>query len=90
MGADAEDFGAGWSRPLDLRDFYKAVVQANLLFDEELWVTHHWIGRTLGGFHHRVDRYLENMNSNRDLYAAGNCNEGSGSGVGGYVRPTPP
>ena len=39
--------------------FYKAVVQANLLFRLETWVMASRIGWTLGGFHNRVAHRLE-------------------------------
>ena len=45
--------------PRTLGDFNKAVVQYNLLFGAESWVMSPWIGRTLGGFHHRVAHRLE-------------------------------
>ena len=38
--------------------FYKAVVQATLLFGVETWVMTPRIERTLGSFHHRVARRL--------------------------------
>ena len=38
--------------------FYKAMVQATLLFGVETWVVIPRIGRTLGSFHHRVARRL--------------------------------
>ena len=34
--------------------FYVAVLQAVLLSGSETWVMYPFIGRTLGGFHHRV------------------------------------
>ena len=40
--------------PQTLRNLYKAVVQSNILFRTEYWVMTSRIGRTLGGFHHRV------------------------------------
>ena len=46
----------GWERayPHISGNFYKAVVQVTLLFSAESWVMSPRIGRTLGGFHHRV------------------------------------
>ena len=38
--------------------FYIAVVKAVLLYGSETWVMSLFIGRTLGGFHHRVDLRL--------------------------------
>ena len=46
--------------------FYKVAVQAILLFGSEIWFMTPWIGRTLGGFHHRVDLRLEGMQFKRD------------------------
>ena len=43
------------------RKFYKVVIQAKLLFGGESWVVSPLIGRTLGGFHYRVARQLENI-----------------------------
>ena len=39
-----------------LGNFSKAVVQAVLLFETDMWVIIHCMGRTLGGFQHRVDQ----------------------------------
>ena len=61
MGADVTDFRAGGSRPRTFRKFYKVVIQAKLLFGGESWVVSPLIGRTLGGFHYRVARQLENI-----------------------------
>ena len=41
--------------------FYKAVIQETLFFVLETLVMTPSIGRTLGGFHHKVDRFLEGM-----------------------------
>ena len=41
--------------------FYKAVVQAALLFGSETWVVNLNIGEILGGFHHRLDLCLSGM-----------------------------
>ena len=49
------------------RNFYKAVLQATLMFGEETWVMLPRIGRNLGGSHHRVDHQLENMQPRRDM-----------------------
>ena len=46
--------------------FYKAVVQTTLLFGAETWVVFPRIGKTFGGFHHRVDRRLAGMQQRRD------------------------
>ena len=40
------------------RIFFKSVVQAVLLFGSETWVMTPRMGRTLGGFQHRVDRQI--------------------------------
>ena len=34
--------------------FYTVVVQAVILYNTESWVMYPWIGKTLGGVHHRV------------------------------------
>ena len=36
-----------------------------LLFGTEYWVMFPWIVSTLGGFHHREDRWLSKMQPNR-------------------------
>ena len=38
--------------------FYKAVVQAVLLYGLEKWFLTPWMVRTLGAFHHRVDYWI--------------------------------
>ena len=53
------------SDPENYREFYKAVVQATILFREESWVMYPRIGRTLDGFHHRLDPRMANMNPKR-------------------------
>ena len=45
--------------------FYKDVVQATLLFGTETWVVSPRIGKTLGGFHHRVYHRLSVMSPRR-------------------------
>ena len=59
----------GWegADPWTLGNFYKAVVQATLLFGEDTWVMYPRIGRTLSGFHHRVALRMANMNPRRDM-----------------------
>ena len=52
MGEDVEYFRAGGSRPRNFGNFYRAVVQATLLFGAELWVISSLISRNLGSFHH--------------------------------------
>ena len=47
LGREGED-------PRPSVNFYKAVVQATLLFDVESWVMPPWVGRTMCGFHQRV------------------------------------
>ena len=54
------------SDPQTSRNFYKAVVQANLLFGAETCVMYPQIGSTLGGFHHRMYRCLEKVHMSRD------------------------
>ena len=44
---------------------YKAVVQETLLFGTDKYVLNPLIGRTLGGFHHRVYRCLSGMKLQR-------------------------
>ena len=58
LGSERED-------PHTSGNFYKAVVQAKLLFGAKSWVKSPRIGRTLGGFHHRVARRRENIQSRR-------------------------
>ena len=41
--------------------FYKAAIQATILFRSYTWVMTPRIGRTLGGFHHRMAHYLAGM-----------------------------
>ena len=65
MGEDVEHFGVRGSIPRTYRNLYKAVVQVTLLFGSESWVISPRIGRNLGGFHHRVDRWLEKMQPKR-------------------------
>ena len=67
VGAYVKDFGAGGRRPLDLRVFYKAVVQVTLLFVEDSWVMSPQIVRTLGVFRHRVSRRLAKIHPERDM-----------------------
>ena len=55
------------SDPWNSCNFYKAVVQSTILFVEESWVISTRIGRTLGGFHHRVDHWLSKMQPKRDV-----------------------
>ena len=38
--------------------FYKATFQEVILFESDTWVMNPQIGRTLGGFHHRVAHQL--------------------------------
>ena len=52
-------YRAGGCGPPDFGDFYKAVVQATLMFGTETWVMHPRTGRTLGRFYHRVVLRLE-------------------------------
>ena len=47
--------------PRTYGNFYKAVVQATLLFGAESWAISPRIGGNLGGFHHRVSRCLKNI-----------------------------
>ena len=46
-------------------DFYKAVVQATLLFGSYTWVVSPWIGITLDGSHHGLARRLDKMQTRR-------------------------
>ena len=58
----------GW-KGADLRtsrNFYKAVVQSTLLFSAEIWFMSPRIGKTLGGFHHRVACRMTGMRLSRD------------------------
>ena len=58
----------GWegANPRTSGNFYKAVVQETLLFGAESWVMSPQIGKTLGGFHHRVALGLKKMQPNRN------------------------
>ena len=47
--------------------FYKAVVQVTLLFGADTWVMSPRIGKTLGGFHHRVFHWLVLMRPRQDI-----------------------
>ena len=47
--------------------FYKALVQATLLFYSENWVMTPRIGMTLRGFHHRVACHLAGMHPKQDM-----------------------
>ena len=46
-------------------NFYKAIVQAILLFCLDTWVMKPRIGRTLGRSHHRVVRHTAGINTKR-------------------------
>ena len=48
------------------RTFYKEMVQAVILFGVESWMVSPLIGRTLGGFHHRVARRLAKIQPERN------------------------
>ena len=65
MGTFIQDFGAGGIRTPDIWHLFKVVVQNNLLFGSENWVMNPRIGRTLGGFHHRVAHHLAGMKPKR-------------------------
>ena len=60
LGQEGED-------PQTYRNFYKAVVNANIMPGSETWVMTHRVGRNLGGFHHRLARQIENMQPRRDM-----------------------
>ena len=45
---------------------YKAGVKLTLLSDVDSWVMNHRTGKTLGGFHHRVDCRLSGIHTRRD------------------------
>ena len=53
--------GQEGSYPRTYGTFYKAVVQEILLFGLETWVMKPRIGRTLGGFQHRVAHSMSGM-----------------------------
>ena len=68
MGILIQDFGAGGDRYLwTSSTFYKAVFQANLLFGSKTWVVTPKIGRTLGGFHHRMAHCLVVMEPKQNI-----------------------
>ena len=60
-------FGWEGADPWTSGIFYKAVFQANLLFGSENWVVIPRIGRTLGGFHHRMDHCLSVMQPKKNM-----------------------
>ena len=47
--------------------FYKAVVKVVLLFGSEMWLMTPQIGRTLGGFQHRVARQLAGIQPQKNV-----------------------
>ena len=53
--------GQEGSDPRTFGNFYKAMVQSTLFFGSETWVMSPRIGRTLGRFHHRLDRQMTKM-----------------------------
>ena len=59
LGREGEDAQA-------LGMFYIAVVQVVLLYGSETWVMYPRIGKTLGGFHHRVACILKRRKPWRD------------------------
>ena len=50
--------------------FFKAVVQAVLLFDSETWVVTTRMGRALGIFQHRFTRRITGKQSKRRVYGS--------------------
>ena len=61
------NFGVGGVRTRTPRTFYKAIVQATLLFGSKTWVTTPRIGTTLSRFYHRVALRMEVIQTNRDM-----------------------
>ena len=53
--------------PWTFSNFYKVVFQSNLLFGSETWVVTLRIGRTLGGFHHRMARCLAAIHPKQNM-----------------------
>ena len=58
LGPYIEDTGKGGSQSRVSGTFFKAVVQAFLIFGAETWVMTPCIGQSLGGFHHRVAQQI--------------------------------
>ena len=48
-------------------NFYKVVFKANLLFGSETWMVTPRIGRTLGGFHHRMAHFMAVMQPKKNM-----------------------
>ena len=67
MGMVLQDFWAGGGRTPDPWHFNKAKVHATLVFGSDTWVMKPRIGRTLGGFHYRVDCCMEGMKLTWDI-----------------------
>ena len=59
--------GREGSDPGISKNFYKSVVQVTLMFRAETWLMPPRIGKTLGGFHHRVVRRMEKMQPRMDI-----------------------
>ena len=74
---------------------YATLVQAVLIYVSETWVIFPRIGKTLGGFHHRVVRILTGRHPKRRLYGTwyypptGEGNDGGVHIVGGDIRNLP-
>ena len=68
MGMAGKDSGTRGRYPKCLRDIFKAVVQALLLFGSEMWVLTPLMGQDLGIFHHRVARRITWGGANQQEY----------------------
>ena len=66
MGAALTDSWSGGGGLRTSLNFYKAVVQTVLLFGGDNWIMSPMIGKTLGGFHHRVACWMAGIWTRRD------------------------
>ena len=67
MGVDVADFRLVGSIPPYFWELLQGVGTRNPPVCEKSWVVPPWIGRTLGGFHQRVTRWIAKMQPNRDV-----------------------
>ena len=65
MGTAGEDSGMGGCQPKGLRDIFKAVVQAVMLFGSETWVLTSRMGLSLGSLQHGVARWIMGIQTKR-------------------------
>ena len=55
--------------------FFKAVVQAVLIFRSEIWVMNPHMGRYLGGFKHSVSRRINGRQPQRMMEGSWSCSK---------------